>query len=313
MPPKRLWKQKSRPEFLWEIFAPLPRRGFLFARFHAILKPNTAILVEEVPTLLTIKQYVRAQSLDEAYTLCQKRANVVLGGMLWLKTQNRTVDTAIDLSDLALDTIEETPDEFRIGAMVTLRQLEQNPNLAAYTRGAMAESIRHIVGVQFRNLATVGGSIYGRFGFSDVLTLFLALDAAVELHHGGRVPLAEYAARPYERDILTHIVVPKQPGTVAYLAQRNVSTDFPVLTCAVAVRQDGVRCAIGARPMKAQLYQGDPALLAGGITPETAEDFAGSVAAEAAFGSNLRAGADYRRAICKVLVRRALLACKEDA
>lgn len=263
--------------------------------------------------MLTIKRYVRAQSLDEAYTLCQKRANVVLGGMLWLKTQNRTVDTAIDLSDLGLDTIEETPEAYRIGAMVTLRQLEQHPGLAALTRGAFAESVCHIVGVQFRNLATVGGSIYGRFGFSDVLTLFLALDAAVELHHGGTVPLAEYAARPYERDILTHIVVPKQPGKVAYLAQRNISTDFPVLTCAVAMRADGVRCAIGARPMKAQLYTGDPALLAGGITPESAAAFGESIAAEVPFGSNLRAGADYRRAVCKVLVRRALLACKEDA
>ena len=75
--------------------------------------------------MLTIKRYVRAQSLDEAYTLCQKRANVVLGGMLWLKTQNRTVDTAIDLSGLGLDTIEETPEAFRLGAMVSLRQLEQ--------------------------------------------------------------------------------------------------------------------------------------------------------------------------------------------
>ena len=135
----------------------------------------------------------------------------------------------------------------------------------------------------------------------------------MELHHGGTVPLAEYAARPYERDILTHIVVPKQPGKVAYLAQRNISTDFPVLTCAVAVRADGVRCAIGARPMKAQLYTGNPALLAGGITPESAAAFGESIAAEVPFGSNLRAGADYRRAVCKVLVRRALLACKEDA
>lgn len=263
--------------------------------------------------MLTIKRYVRAQSLDEAYTLCQKRANVVLGGMLWLKTQNRTVDTAIDLSGLGLDTIEQTPEAFRLGAMVTLRQLEQHPGLAALTRGAMAESVRSIVGVQFRNLATVGGSIYGRFGFSDVLTLFLALDAVVELHDGGSVPLAEYAARPYERDILTHVVIPKQPGAVAYLAQRNISTDFPVLTCAVAVRADGVRCAVGARPMKARLYQGDAVLTADAITPETAEAFGERVAAEASFGSNLRAGADYRRAICKVLVRRALLACKEDA
>ena len=39
----------------------------------------------------------------------------------------------------------------------------------------MREAVRHIVGVQFRNCATVGGSVYGRFGFSDVLTLLLAL------------------------------------------------------------------------------------------------------------------------------------------
>ena len=64
---------------------------------------------------------------------------------------------------------------FSIGAMVTLRQLELHPGLAAYTDGAVRESVRHIVGVQLRNLATVGGSIYSRFGFSDVLTMFLAL------------------------------------------------------------------------------------------------------------------------------------------
>lgn len=287
-------------------------RGFFFAWFHGILGIlKFCHFLQEGPQLLTIKRYVRAQSLDEAYALCQKRANVVLGGMLWLKTQNRTVDTAIDLCGLGLDTIEETPDAYRIGAMVSLRALEQHAGLGALTQGALAESVRHIVGVQFRNLATVGGSLYGRFGFSDVLTLFLALDARVELHHGGTVPLAEYAARPYERDILTHVVLPKLPGRVAYASQRNSATDFPVLACAVALRPDGVRCAVGARPMKAQLYPGDPALLAGGVTPETADAFAAAVAQKAAFGSNLRAGADYRRGLCRVLVRRALLACKE--
>ena len=34
-------------------------------------------------------QYVRAQSLDEAYELYQKKPNFVLGGMLWLKMKNR--------------------------------------------------------------------------------------------------------------------------------------------------------------------------------------------------------------------------------
>ena len=42
--------------------------------------------------MLTIKNYVRPQSLEEAYALCQKRGSVVLGGMLWLKMQRRSVE-----------------------------------------------------------------------------------------------------------------------------------------------------------------------------------------------------------------------------
>ncbi len=97
---------------------------------------------------------------------------------------NRNVTTAIDLSGLGLDTITETEEEFVIGCMTPLRDLELHEGLHAYTHGAMKESLRHIVGVQFRNCATVGGSIWGRFGFSDVLTMFLALDTEVELFKG---------------------------------------------------------------------------------------------------------------------------------
>ena len=53
--------------------------------------------------MLDIKNYVRVQSLQEAYDLCQNRRNVIIGGMLWLKMQNRSVDTAIDLCDLGLN------------------------------------------------------------------------------------------------------------------------------------------------------------------------------------------------------------------
>lgn len=39
--------------------------------------------------------------------------------------------------------------------MVTLRELETNEQLNHFTQGAIKESVRHIVGVQFRNLATL--------------------------------------------------------------------------------------------------------------------------------------------------------------
>ena len=133
--------------------------------------------------MIKIKDYIRAGSLEEAYELNQKRSACILGGMLWTKMGERQVQTAIDLSGLGLDQIEESEEEFSIGCMVTLRQMEEHEGLNVYTDGAARECVRSIVGVQFRNLATVGGSIFGRFGFSDVLTLFLALDTEVELVH----------------------------------------------------------------------------------------------------------------------------------
>lgn len=263
--------------------------------------------------MLSFNQYVRAQSLEEAYALCQKKSNVVLGGMLWLKMQNGNKGTAIDLCDLGLDQIEETPEEYRIGAMVSLRALETHAGLNELTRGEMAESVKHIVGVQFRNVATVGGSIFGRFGFSDVLTLFMALDAKVELYHAGVMSVKEFSEFPRKtRDILVRVAVPKTERKTVYLSMRNTSTDFPVLTCAVSGQKGDYSCVIGARPMKAALYDDEEGILAAGITQESAAAFAANVASRANFGSNLRGGADYRKKLCEVLVRRGLLALMGD-
>ena len=87
--------------------------------------------------MLKFKQYYRVKSLEEAYELNQKKSNVVLGGMLWLKLQRRTVGGVIDLSDLGLDQIMETEEAFTIGAMVSLRDLEQHEGLRAYLGEAL--------------------------------------------------------------------------------------------------------------------------------------------------------------------------------
>lgn len=267
-------------------------------------------------------QYVRAQSLDEAYELYQKKPNFVLGGMLWLKMKNKTLGTAIDLCDLGLDQIDEDENEFRIGAYATLRQIETHEALNAYTHGAIAESVRHIVGVQFRNVATVGGSIWGRFGFSDVMTIFRALGAKVQLHKAGIMDLDEFAALPRTtRDVLVSVIVPKNAKGVVYLSQRNQSTDFPVLTCAVANRSGRYVAVIGASPYMAEPVwdeegildcladaktDGNAALTENSESNAKIDKFAGYVAEHIRFGSNIRAGAEYREIICRVLTRRAV-------
>ena len=151
-----------------------------------------------------------------------------------MRLGNGTISTAIDLCDLGLDTIEETDEEFSIGARVTLRELEQHTGLNTYTHDAVKNAVKDIVGVQFRNMATIGGSIWGRFGFSDVLTVFLAMDSYVELYKGGIVSMADFVSMKMDNDILLRVIVKKRACQIAYMAVRNQSTDFPVLTCCVS-------------------------------------------------------------------------------
>ena len=256
---------------------------------------------------MNIKNYVRAQSLEEAYQLNQKRRNCILGGMLWLNMSDRSIDTAVDLCDLGLNTIEVTEDAFFIGSMASLRQLEQHRELNDYTCSAIAKSVRDIVGIQFRNMATAGGSIFGRFGFSDVLTMFLALDCQVELYRGGIVPLEEFAGMKKDRDVMVRLIVKKTPGIFAYQSVRNAKTDFPVLTCGVGCVNGEYRISIGARPAKAMLLRDEEGLLSGGVTVDSAAALGRWVAERVPTSANLRGSAAYRTRLVQVLTQRAVL------
>ena len=245
--------------------------------------------------MITIQKYVRAQSLEEAWQLNQSKRNRILGGMLWLRLGKGSVGTAIDLCDLGLDTIEETEEQFSIGAMATLRDIEIHEGLNAYAKGAVANAVKDIVGVQFRNMATVGGSIWGRFGFSDVLTVFLAMDSYVELYKGGIIPLEQFARMKKDNDILLRLIVKKTPCKIVYSSVRIQRTDFPVLACAVSYMDGQYRASVGARPARAML-----------LCSEKAEKFAAFVAENAPTEGNMRGSAAYRSHLIRVLVERAM-------
>lgn len=252
--------------------------------------------------MITINNYVKVKDLEEAYELNQKRANRIIGGMMWMRLGKGRVQTAIDLSGLGLDTIEETEDAFSIGCMCTLRTLELHKGLKEYFGDAIRESVRHIVGVQFRNQATVGGSIFGRFGFSDVLTCFLALDTYVELYKGGIIPLSEFAGMKYDNDILVRLIVKKDGCRVSYLSERMTKTDFPLTACAVSVKDGAWRVSVGARPMKAVLLTWNDE-----VTEENAEKTAEALVEQLKFSDNMRASGAYRKHLAKVLVKREML------
>lgn len=248
--------------------------------------------------MMTFRDYQRPGSLEEAWQLNQKRANHVLGGMGWMKMSTAAIGTAIDLSDLGLNRIEEREDKFVLPAMATLRDMETHPGLDSYFKGAVRESVRHIVGVQFRNCATVGGTAWLRAGFSDPLTLFLALDCTVTLYQGGghteEVPLAEFMQRKPDNSILTAVCLKKTGRAVNYQSFRNTETDFPVLTVAVSWKDGVYHAAVGARPGRARL-----------VEAEDLKTLIASAQNDLSYDSNLRGSEAYRKMLAGVLIRRA--------
>ena len=261
--------------------------------------------------LYTVKSYVFAQSLEEAWELLNRdvRNNVILGGCCWLKLGRKRIRTAIDLSRLELDQICLRNGFVEIGAYVPLHRLETDPLLTQRFSGILGRSVEQIVGVPFRNLATVGGSVFSRFGFSDLSTALLALDTRVVLYKAGEMPLEACLSAPLRRgDILVKLRIRDDGRTAAYQSLRRAATDFPVVAAAVSRRGERWTVSVGARPGFARRSPSAEKALAQGLGPAAA---GAAASQELPFGSNLRAGADYRRAVASVLVRRAAQACME--
>ena len=82
--------------------------------------------------MYTIRSYEKVKTLEEAYELNQKKTSTIIGGGLWLRLGNRAIGTAIDLSELGLDQIEETEDAFINGCMTSLRTIESHEGLNRY-------------------------------------------------------------------------------------------------------------------------------------------------------------------------------------
>ncbi|ABO51278.1 molybdopterin dehydrogenase, FAD-binding protein [Desulforamulus reducens MI-1] len=266
--------------------------------------------------MFTIDHLVQPQTIEEAYQILHEHAsNTVLGGSAYLRLGSKKIRTAIDLANLQLDSIKEQDNQFVIGAMVTFRDLETHPALKTYFNGMLPQSVRNIIGVQFRNVVTVGATVYSKYGFSDLLTALLALDTEVELHQGGRMPLANFLAKPYPKDILTRIFIQKNNRQAVYQDLRNSKSDYPILNTAVSCLENQWRIVVGARPLKAAIAVAASQELSGKATlsPADIKNAAQKAAEELSFGTNLRGTAEYRQAMCSVLVNRAITeveACK---
>jgi CO/xanthine dehydrogenase FAD-binding subunit len=259
--------------------------------------------------LITIQNYVLPKTLEEAYAILnEKRNNVILGGSAFLRMGSKKIGTAIDLSEMDLNFINENEETIEIGAMTTFRKIETSPILQKYFNGILPESVKNIVGVQLRNIVTVGATVYSRYGFSDLITALLSLDAEIILYDMGRISLEKYLEKGSKKDILTKIIIPKIDRKSVFKMMRNSKSDYAILNAAVSNKDDDWKVVVGARPQRAKIAKKASEYLAKNkLTNENIEHAAKLVVEELTFGSNIKGSKEYREAICKVIVKRAIM------
>ncbi len=258
---------------------------------------------------MEISTFVRAASLDEAYTLIHEQKGFPIGGGAWSRLNARRVDLAVDLSALGLRYIRKNDGMIEIGAMTTARDIETSKELQSVFGRFFSDTAAHIVGVQMKNIVTVGGTVAGRYGFSDLNTTLLAAGAELVLYKEGTIGFAEFLnSRSNGPVLIEKILIPAAGRSGAFTTVRTTVNDFPILNAAAVHSDEGWRIAVGARPGAARLADKAAKILGAEKSPDSAliGKTAEQAAAEISFGSDVRGSGEYRSAVCTTLVKRAV-------
>lgn len=255
---------------------------------------------------MKVNEYYRASSLEDAYQKLQASPkNAIVAGGVWMKKMGQSYNSLIDLSKLGLDKISETKDEVIVGSMVTQHDFEDSKIVSFLFAGAPAFAVREVMGVNFRNLATIGGSIMGRYPFSDVITGLLPYDVELEFYPAQKMSLEEYLNYKGKLNaILVAIHIKKGEGKGFFKKVKTTALDFPIVNIAVAKVNKEYRVVVGARPMvAARSYKAMEYLNNGGKDFAKAAELA---VEELSFMDNKDASKEYRVDLAKVYVRRGL-------
>lgn len=235
----------------------------------------------------------------------------------------------IDLGKIAeLRGIAQVGNEIHIGAMTTEHEL-LNSRLLAEKVPLLVEGAGLIADPQVRYKGTIGGDISHGDPGNDHPALMLALDASFVLRgaKGERVVKADgyflglYSTLLEPGEILTQIRVPvPAPGSgAAYQKLKRKTGDFATAATAVLMQVKGGKVAkvsialtnAGATALRAR--EAEAALTGKAINDASLNEAARLAMSICEPMADLRGDADYKRAMCGEMTRRALQVAYERA
>ncbi len=278
--------------------------------------------------------YYRPSTIDGTLALIKELNNArpIAGGtdlLLRMKAGGVRPEALIslrnveELSQLSIDGCA------RLGALLPLADLEHNAELMG-TWPVLEQCLQTFASVQIRNAATLGGNLCNASPAADLAPPLLVLDAhALLVGTQGRrsVPLADFFVGPGRTCLApdelleaVQIDAPKPGQRSTVFKRMRTAMDVALVSVAAMVEfRDGVlaevRLAAGSVagvPMR--LRCAEDVLRGQEASPALFAEASMKAMTEVNPITDLRAGADYRRQLVGVYVRRALQAlCTEES
>ena len=268
---------------------------------------------------------IAARSIDEAVAAVTAGAVPLAGGTDLLVGWDQQPDHPAAVCDLGrldeLRGIDLAAGRVRLGALVTHAEVARHPLLRAQAT-LLAEAASSVGAVQVRARGTVGGNVANASPAGDVLTALWAYDTLVELcgPSGLRtLPLHDFVRGPRQTaraqdEIVTALSFPLGAGERSGYEKLGLRAAQAIAVVCLAVRlrpEEGVvqhaafaLGSVGPTPLRA--VQAEEVLRGRRLDRRAVADVAAALAAQSRPIDDVRASADYRRAMGGALFERFL-------
>lgn len=258
-------------------------------------------------------EYARASSVDEATKLLNKfgdEAKVLAGGhsLIPLMRLRLAQPTAlVDINGIKeLDYIKDAGSKLHIGALTRHVTIQHSP-VVRDKLPILADVAGEVGDNQVRNMGTMGGVIAHADAAGDYPTIALMLDAEVVTNQRtipARDFFKELFTTPLAADeLITEVVFPVATGPHKYIKFRRRLFDWAIVGAAAQQVDGGWRIGltnVGPTPVRATAVE---EALHKGAKPEEAAQHASDGLDPS---SDLRASAEYKKHLARVLTKRAI-------
>ena len=270
------------------------------------------------------EQYHRPEKIESVPPLLKEgRAKIIAGGTDLLVNRPPGTQSLVDISKLGLDYMKSDEGGVSIGATTCFTKIIASPILDRQPLSVLKDSAKEIGHYNLRHIATLGGNICNAVPSADSPVALIALNATAVIKgpNGERtVPMDEFFTFVRETvlkpgEFLKEVRIPTQPKKTTASFQKIGRTKVDIalvnVACRITVENDVVndsRIVLGAvAPTPIRAYEAENILNGKALTDELVDKAAKAAASTTRPISDVRASADYRREMSRVLTKRAIL------